>query len=339
MANTEHRLIAILDWGLGHASRCVSLVKAWQEKGTRVTVASAGSALMLLKASLTEVDFIALPAYAVRYPTRSMSWNMGVQSPRLWGVMRKEHRIINDYVRQERVDLIVSDGRFGCWSKRVKSIWLAHQLQIQHRRPWLAWMLNKGYHTFVRKHFAEVWVPDLEGEDSLAGDLAQPVTDLPHRYLGALSRFADQPLAPLEKRPYQWLALLSGPEPQRSYLEEELITCLKALDVPALLVRGVPGSTRPTPLTPKLSVVDWLLGDQLAATIAQAEQLVCRSGYSTLLDAHYWQKPLLLIPTPGQTEQEYLARYWAGRGWAAWQRQGEVQLEKRESIVDKPNRC
>ncbi|WP_367392879.1 glycosyltransferase [Lewinella sp. LCG006] len=326
MANTEHRLIAILDWGLGHASRCVPLVKAWQKKGARVTVASAGSALLLLKASLEGVDFVELPAYAVRYPTRSMSWNLGIQSPRLLGVMRKEHQILGKYAQQEKVDLIVSDGRFGCWSKRVKSIWLAHQLQIQHRRSWLAWMLNKGYHAFVRQHFAEVWVPDLEGEESLAGDLAQPITGLPHRYLGPLSRFADKPLEATNKMPYQWLALLSGPEPQRSYLEEELITCLKALDVPALLVRGVPGSTQPTSITAKLSIVDWLLGDQLAATIAQAEQLVCRSGYSTLLDAYHWQKPLLLVPTPGQTEQEYLARYWASRGWAELQKQGEVSL-------------
>jgi len=326
MANTEHRLITILDWGLGHASRCVPLVKTWQTEGKRVTVASAGSALMLLKASLEGVDFIELPPYAVRYPTRSMIWNMGIQSPRLWGVMRKEQRIINDYARREKVDLIVSDGRFGCWSETVKSVWLAHQLQIQHRQPWLAWVMNSGYHTFVRQHFAEVWVPDLEGEESLAGDLARPIAGLPHRYLGPLSRFADHKLETTEKIPYQWLALLSGPEPQRSYLEEELITCLKALDVPALLVRGVPGSTQPTPITANLSIVDWLLGDQLAATIAQAEQLVCRSGYSTLLDAYHWNKPLLLVPTPGQTEQEYLAKYWASRGWAAWQEQGEVRL-------------
>jgi hypothetical protein len=302
------------------------LVKAWQAAGKRVTVASAGSALVLLKGSLVGVDVLELPAYAVRYPTRSMSWNLGVQSPRLLGVMRKEHRVINDYARREKVDLIVSDGRFGCWSETVKSVWLAHQLQIQHPQAWLAWVMNSGYHAFVRKHFAEVWVPDLEGEDSLAGDLARPITGLPHRYLGPLSRFADHQLETMEKMPYQWLALLSGPEPQRSYLEEELITCLKALDVPALLVRGVPGSTQPTPITANLSIVDWLLGDQLAATIAQAEQLVCRSGYSTLLDAYHWNKPLLLVPTPGQTEQEYLAKYWADRGWAEWQRQGEVRL-------------
>lgn len=324
MSNTEHLLIAILDWGLGHASRCVPLVKAWQEEGKRVTVASAGSALMLLEASLEEVDFIELPAYAVRYPTRSMIWNMGVQSPRLWWVMKKEHRILSDYVRQEGVDMIVSDGRFGCWSKAVKSVWLAHQLQIQHQQSWLAWIMNKGYHTFVRGYFAEVWVPDLEGEDSLAGDLARPITGLPHRYLGALSRFAGRKLEEVAQKPYQWLALLSGPEPQRSYLEEELVAFLKTLNVPALLVRGVPGSTKPQPITAKLSVVDWLLGDQLATTISQAERLICRSGYSTLLDAYHWQKPLLLVPTPGQTEQEYLAKYWASRGWAEWKKQGEV---------------
>jgi len=324
MSNTEHLLIAILDWGLGHASRCVPLVKAWQEEGKRVTVASAGSALMLLKASLKKVDFIELPAYAVRYPTRSMVWNMGVQSPRLWRVMKKEHRIISDYVRKEGVNLVVSDGRFGCWSKAVKSVWLAHQLQIQHKQPWLAWMMNKGYHTFVRRHFAEVWVPDIEGEESLAGDLARPIAGLPHRYLGALSRFAGRKQEQVVQKPYQWLALLSGPEPQRAYLEEELIDCFKAWDVPALLVRGVPGSSKPQGITPNLSVVDWLLGDQLATTIAQTERLICRSGYSTLLDAYHWQKPLLLIPTPGQTEQEYLAKYWASRGWAKWKRQGEV---------------
>lgn len=324
MTNQEHILIAILDWGLGHASRCVPLIRAWRAAGKRVTVASAGSALAFLRASIAADQFLELPAYKVRYPTRSMVWNLAWQSPRLWRVMSAEHKQLKKHLSTVKVDRIVSDCRFGCWHPQVESVWLAHQLQIQHSQPWLAVAANRAYHTFLTSRFDQVWVPDMEGENSLGGQLSQPIRGLPHRYLGPLSRFAETPVQKKLPSTYQWLALLSGPEPQRTYLEKELMVQLQALGVPALLVRGVEGSSTPRCVACGLDVVDWLLGDDLQTAIARSANLVCRSGYSTLMDAWYWQKPLLLIPTPGQTEQEYLARYWAEKGWARWRSQAQL---------------
>ena len=126
---------------------------------------------------------------------------------------------------------------------------------------------------------------------------------------------------------FRYLALLSGPEPQRTRLETLLRTQLSKLDAPTLLVRGVPGETEIHKTSSQLHVVDWLLGDQLEEAVQQAETIICRSGYSNLMDDWYWKKELLLVPTPGQGEQEYLARYWAQQGWAQWQEQRQLRVK------------
>jgi len=319
-------LLAVLDWGLGHASRCVPLVERWRAAGDRVTVASAGPALALLQASVPAAEFLELPAYAVRYPGKNMVWNMAQQGPRLARVIGQEHRMLQQFLRTHAVDQVVSDGRFGCYHPAVESIWLAHQLHIQYPQPVLAQGANAVYHAYLRRHFQVVWIPDWAGEASLAGQLSRPVARLPHRYLGPLSRFAQTVPAAPTTTTYPWLALLSGPEPQRSLLEQEIRTAFTRAGVRALLVRGVPGSTTIQRHPSGIDTVDWLLGADLHRQVMAAEQLVCRSGYSSLMDLHYWQKNALLVPTPGQTEQAYLARYWAARGWATWQEQGGLRI-------------
>jgi hypothetical protein len=319
-------LLAVLDWGLGHASRCVPLVESWLAAGDRVTVASAGPALALLQASVPAAEFLNLPAYAVRYPGKNMVWNMAQQGPRLARVIGQERRVLQQFLRTQTVDQIVSDGRFGCYHPAVESIWLAHQLHIQYPQPVLAQGANAVYHAYLRRHFQAVWIPDRAGDGSLAGRLSQPVARLPHRYLGPLSRFAQAAPAAPAPTAYPWLALLSGPEPQRSLLEQEIRHAFARSRVRALIVRGVPGSTAIQPHPSGIDTVNWLLGADLHRQVLAAERLVCRSGYSTLMDLHYWQKPALLVPTPGQTEQEYLARYWAGRDWATWQEQGALRI-------------
>lgn len=326
MANREHILLAVLDWGLGHASRCVPLIEQWQKEGHQVTIASADKALAFLKASVSGVAYLELPAYAVRYPTPSMVVNMAWQSPRLWKVVRQEQGLVQAYAVAKQVTQIVSDGRFGCYCPGLRNIWLAHQLHIQHPFGLLSRGMNSVYHAYIRRCFHEVWVPDWEGADGLAGALSEPIAGLPHRYLGPLSRFAEKAPKTESSTQYHWLALLSGPEPQRTRLEEEITELLLTQNKPALIIRGVPGETVIHKISTQVSTVDWLLGAELQQQIDRSKQLICRSGYSTLMDAYYWQKPLLLIPTPGQTEQEYLAQYWAQKTWAKQQQQGEIDL-------------
>ncbi|MEL7426190.1 MAG: hypothetical protein AAFN81_24570 [Bacteroidota bacterium] len=326
MNNGGHDLVAVLDWGLGHASRSVSLIEDLAAEGRKITIASSGKALLFLQKHFSTYPFVELPAYAIRYPHQSMVANMLWQLPRAIKVMREEHRQLQSVVQNSEITRIISDGRFGCWHPEVPSIWLAHQLQIQHANPGLASLANAGYHYYVRRRFQEVWIPDRAIEPRLAGKLSEPIVGLPYRYLGPQSRFQSREAQDKTMR-FRYLALLSGPEPQRTRLETLLRTQLSKLNAPSLLVRGVPGATEIRKTSGQLHLVDWLLGEQLEEAVQQAETIICGSGYSTLMDAWYWKKDLLLVPTPGQGEQEYLARHWAQLGWAQWQEQRQLKVK------------
>lgn len=326
MSNGGHDLVAILDWGLGHASRSVSLVEQLTGQGREITIASSGKALLFLRKHFPAYPFVELPAYAIRYPHQSMVANMLRQFPRALRVIGSEYRQVQSIVQEREITRIISDGRFGCWHPEVPSIWVAHQLHIQHANAGLATVANRTYHHYIRRRFQEVWIPDRATEPRLAGKLSQPIVGLPYRYLGPQSRFQSKEVKDKIIR-FRYLVLLSGPEPQRSRLEALLRTQLSKLDAPTLLVRGVPGETEIRKTSSQLHLVDWLLGDQLEEAVQQSETIICRSGYSTLMDAWYWQKDLLLVPTPGQGEQEYLARYWAQQGWAQWQEQRQLRVK------------
>jgi predicted glycosyltransferase len=320
----QHTILAVLDWGLGHASRCIPLVRQLLMEGDRVTLASSGYALKLLRTAFPEMSYLELPTYGIRYPTKNMVWNLGWQAPGVIRTVLQENKVLDHYLNQQAADRIISDGRFGCYHKSCESIWMAHQLHIQFPNRLLAKALNGSYHRYIRQRFDAVWVPDWKDERRIAGDLSQAIPQLPHRYLGALSRFGPEK----EGRPikYDYLALLSGPEPQRAYLESEIRTAFEKTDQACLIIKGVPGSTTIRKYNHHIAEVDWLYGDALQEVVMSSAQIICRSGYSTLMDLHYWQKPALLIPTPGQTEQEYLAKYWAEKGWAHWQSQGQLKL-------------
>ncbi len=321
-------MLAILDWGLGHASRCVPLINQWQKEGKEVYVVCSGSSLTFLKAECPTINFLEWKGYEVRYPTSSMVLNMVWQGLRIARVVKGEHRQMKKWVQEIQPDLIVSDGRFGCSHPEVKSIWMAHQLQIQHPFQVFATLVNFLYHRFISKSFQEIWIPDYEGKKALAGRLSKPISGIPYQFLGPLSRYSrlnSEKKNSVQKK-YVWLALLSGPEPQRSFLEKELLQLFEKRTEPCLLVRGVAGNSTFKSINDHLQIVDCLYGDQLFAHVMAADRLICRSGYSTLMDLYYWNKLAILIPTPGQTEQIYLAQYWQKKGWAEWQEQGRLEI-------------
>ena len=317
--------LAILDWGLGHASRCVSLIQQWEKEDKTVFVICSSSTIVFLKEECPSTQYLIAPAYNIRYPSASMALNMAWQGVRIFQTIFKEQQQLKKWVDEYQPDLIVSDGRFGCHHTSVKSIWLAHQLQIQHAFKPLANVLNYFYHQFIKKNYQEVWIPDFEGSRSLAGHLSLPVKNIVHQYLGALSRFSSEKIVKTPIK-YQYLVLLSGPEPQRTYLESELLALLEQKNVPSLLVRGVTNDSVLVSKSAQVKIINCLYGDDLFEHIMAAEKLICRSGYSTLMDLYYWKKPALLIPTPGQTEQIYLAKYWAKKGWCEWQEQGGIEV-------------
>lgn len=317
-------LYAVLDWGLGHAGRSIPVIRALQGLGADVRLASAGDALALLRRECPDLPMLELPPYRIRYGTNSMYVNLGWQWPRMMAAALRENLIIRKAIAEQAVDLIISDCRFGCFHPRVRSIWLGHQLQVRGVRGWGG---NSLYHAYLRQTFSEIWIPDYGDEQyCLSGELSRPPRGFDVHHLGWLSRFANGSMPP--SGAYPIVALLSGPEPQRSRLEARLKAQLADLPGPSLLIRGLPKSKESTvqAVNDRLSTIDVLHGTALHNTLAAAEVVICRSGYSSVMDLAMLGKHALFIPTPGQTEQEYLARFYQERGWAPYQKQHELDV-------------
>lgn len=316
-------LVAVLNWGLGHAARCVPLIRALTSKGLHIIVASDGEALHLLRSEFPALPYYELPSYNVRY-ARSASglpWQIWKQLPHFNRVIHQEKRLIAEIVNKEQVQLIISDNRYGAYHAEAKSVWLGHQLQLilPQRWQWLSGITN-AIHRRLLRHFHAYWVPDLPGS-KFSGALSS--FNKPVSYTGVLSRFHTQ--VPMPEKKYPVVAVLSGPEPQRSLLEEKLRAQLPQLPVRSLLVRGVKGNGK-IRSHQNYDETDFLIAQQLNQWLYHADWVIARSGYSTMMDLAILGKKALLIPTPGQPEQEYLASRAAGNRWAMVQSQDELSL-------------
>lgn len=304
-------IVAVLDWGLGHATRSVPVIRALLERGAAVTIAGNGASLEWLRSELPALPAFELPAYAVEYPREgNMTLKLLRQMPRIRKVIAREHTVMEDLVARESFELIISDNRYGCYSSRVPSIIITHQTTILLPR-YMKW-LRKTVAWYNRKmlcHFTQCWIPDYPGAHSLAGKLARFADSNParFRYIGNLSRFQGAITSrPVSVSKYDVVVLLSGPEPQRTILEEILLAQLPATNLRAFVVRGRKDPVKPLP--PGIDGADLLLTPELENILSEAPCVVARSGYSTIMDLAKLGKKAIFIPTPGQTEQEYLAR-------------------------------
>ncbi len=297
----KHILVAPLNWGLGHATRCIPIINYLIELGVKVSLASDGRALSLLKKEFPHLATFALPAYDIRYDGRSMIWNIGKQLPKISRAILKEKKIIQKIVKSQQIDIIISDNRYGCRSKYTKNIFISHQINISIPNRPLEIITNKINRHFINL-FDDCWIPDFEGEQSLAGKLSN--TGESHRFIGPLSRFKFN----TTEKEYDLIAVLSGPEPQRSLLEQEIIRQLKTLDLVSLIVQGKTENFEEINISKNVKMVSFLTSKELNQAILKSKIVIARSGYSTIMDLVAISKKAILIPTPGQTEQEYLAK-------------------------------
>jgi UDP-N-acetylglucosamine transferase subunit ALG13 len=308
-------LVAPLDWGLGHASRCIPLINVLLQKKCEVMIAGSGRALELLKTEFPSLKHFTLVAYDPHYPSKgSMMMKMAMQLPRFMATIRKEHLQIENIVDDEKIDIVISDNRFGCWSSKATSVFITHQSNIlmPKRFGWLANLVRLMNHRAMKK-FSVCWIPDLPGEDSLSGVLSEARSEkrkVSFRYIGVLSRFTNlAPRAPhKEETPIDLLCIFSGPEPQRTILEKLVVQQLNGVELKTVIVRGVPEGEGKLPLKAKATVIDFANTEELQQLIHQSEVILARSGFSTVMDLATLKKKAIFIPTPGQTEQEYLAR-------------------------------
>ncbi len=337
-------MVAPLDWGLGHATRCIPLIDHLRERGLQVYLGGAGDSLKLLKEAYPQLPFLELPAYKVSYSYNSrQTRKIGQQVPRLLRVIRQEHRTLKKWMKTHPLSGIISDNRYGCWQPELPSVFLCHQLspQLPQSLSFFQYPLSRLHLRFAG-NFQEIWIPDFPGEASLSGKMSRPVKDLPHMcHLGPLSRFYgyappnhDISMASLSgKKPYL-LAVLSGPEPQRSLLEEMIRIQAQSLDKPCWIIQGKWESSS-VQTKGNCTLIPHMHQHDLYLALQQAEWVLSRSGYSSLMDfSALGLKKVILVPTPGQTEQEYLAHRMKQKNLAHIALQSRLKL--REILADPP---
>lgn len=318
-------LISPLDWGLGHATRCIPVIRELQFRGCEVVIAGSGASLELLKQEFPDLSCFPLPGYHPRYPSKgSMVWTMAYQLPHFLSVVSEEHKAIETLIKTENIDLLISDNRYGCWSSGIPSVFITHQSNIlmPRRFGWLQKFVGR-LNERMMKRFDACWIPDFPDDHSLAGDLiAFGNADLRIRkeFIGSLSRFETNTNVP---KKYDVVAIFSGPEPQRTILESIVVPQLKASALQYLAIRGLPEARTPQPDT---RLVNFLSSRELQECIEAADLVIARSGYSTVMDMQALGKKAVFIPTPGQTEQEYLAHRLMEKGIAFYMKQNDFDL-------------
>ncbi len=310
-------LVAPLDWGLGHATRCIPLVRLLLKQGAEVILAGEGAQQILLTTEFPQLQFLALTGYNIRYPSsgKLMAWQMLVQSQKLFSIIKKEHKWLQEIVATHKIDAVISDNRYGLYHPAIPCIFITHQLTIKSPfGKWTERLLQKRNYKYINR-FTQCWVPDNK-EKSLAGDLSHPpqLPAVPVHYIGTLSRFKKTKIAEIKDH---LLIVLSGPEPQRTLLENKLLPQISQYNGTATIVRGLPGNHNIIPSSNMIRCYNHLSADELNTEMEKADVVISRSGYSTVMDLATLQKKSILIPTPGQTEQEYLADYLSEKGWAA----------------------
>lgn len=296
-------LVAPLHWGLGHAARCIPLISEQLTQGAEVIIAAADGPKSLLLGHFPDLEYVHIPFTEITYPVDGRMVSHFIRKgPALVFSIYREHRILKKMVQDLSIDLVISDSRFGCWSANAKCVFVTHQVEI--KGPIFQSIINI-LNRWIMSKYDEVWIPDVEQFPGLAGELSHPKS-MPEnaKYIGPLSRFKGK----IDKKPTVWSAvvMISGPEPQRTFFEAEMVSRFFACGEPTLVLRGKPHEPYVKQID-QLKIVNHLSDAELVEALSQCDLVVARSGYSTIMDLHQLGIKAEFHPTPGQTEQEYLA--------------------------------
>jgi uncharacterized protein (TIGR00661 family) len=335
LKNNPTILVCPLDWGIGHATRCVPVINELLRQEANVVIAASGRPLSFLRVEFPFLQFVDFPGYKFSYSRKgNMALKMFVQIPAILKGIRKEKKLLDEVLKNYKIDGVISDNRYGLSTRKVPCIFITHQLQIKVPR-YLAFLrpllhrLNKHYIS----QFDECWIPDFADEPNLSGELSH-IKFLPHKtyFIGPLSRFIG--ITGNENKPggstqfkYDFLALISGPEPQRTLFEEKIISQLKLNNFSALIAGGKPESRQDVHKEGAVEIYPHLDSDRLRRAIFDSRIVLSRPGYSTIMDLEALGKKAIFIPTPGQTEQEYLADYCLKMNWHYCMSQQKIDLQ------------
>jgi len=324
MAKKKTILVAPLHWGLGHATRCIPIIKELLNCNYNVLLASDGAALLLLQKEFPNLQSLELPSYNITYPKkgRHFKWTIFKKIPHIKRTISSEKKIIKQLVSEGKIDGIISDDRFGVQSKKVPSVIITHQLKVLSGSTTV---LSSKLHQKTIKKFDECWVPDFKTNPNLSGKLGHLNSRKTKvKYIGPLSRMAIKNVP----AKYDILALISGPEPQRTLLEKKLIEELVETSYNVLLVQGVVEEAKKTTHLKNITIINFLKTSDLEKALNESSMVISRSGYTTIMDLVALEKIAFFIPTPGQFEQEYLAKRYKKLGVAPYCNQQSFTAEK-----------
>ena len=324
-------MICPLDWGLGHASRDIYLIHKLKEKGYNIIIGADNLPLALLRTEFPELPWIKFPSFTLRYSKQTpLALKIFFNLPEILISILREHQKLKQVIERYNIDFIISDNRFGLWNRKTKSIYITHQTNIKFPKflsvfEYPAYLIHKA----IIQRYSLCWIPDEETESNLSGELSHKYP-LPSNavFIGVMSRFLLKVNSQTNKPPYEIVAILSGPEPQRTILEEKILGQLQQLNKKSLVVSGKPGLKTTSIEWGRITKVSHLTTKDLKFHILHSDFVICRSGYSIIMDLVVLGKPALIIPTPGQTEQEYLGNYMNSRKLFICMKQGQLDIKK-----------
>jgi len=334
MMERKKILIAPLDWGIGHATRCIPVIKKKLNEGHDIVLASNGRSKALLQSHFPELQFIdGIPDYAITYSeTRFFMGHLMKQIPHILRAIKNENSWLKNAISKHRIDEVISDNRYGLYNTNIQTSIITHQIL-----PIGPALLAPITHRIIKKyisHFDTCLIPDFEEESiSLSGKLSHGNIPGNSNYIGPLSRF--QNMASVENKSetiiFDYLIILSGPEPQRSKFEELMIRIFDGQNANVCLIGGKPEQNQSRQKN-NIKIIPHLLDTWMKTTIDQSKNIITRSGYSTLMDLHALGRIALLIPTPGQTEQAYLAERHSNKFGFTSMSQDEISFSNIEHI-------
>ena len=328
MAKPKNILVAPLNWGLGHATRCIPIINELQKNGFTPILASDGNALALLKKEFPNLEHITLPSYNIKYAKKGMFFKLKLafNLPKLIKAVLQEKKVINRLIEEKDITGMISDNRFGVYNKSIPSIYITHQLNVLSG---ITTKLSSKIHQNIIKKFDECWIPDINSNTNFSGKLSQINNTNYHlKFIGTLSRFKRKPTV----IKYDYLIILSGPEPQRTLLENKLFSELKHSSKKILLVKGIIDRKQKTTTSKNITCYNYMTSNELEHAINESNIIIARSGYTTIMDLAKMNKKAFFIPTPGQYEQLYLAERLQKNDYVPYCKQDNFCIEKLKEV-------
>ena len=316
-------LVAPLNWGLGHATRCIPIIRELEKNGFTPILASDGVALQLLQKEFPHLQSLELPSYKIEYAKNGadFKWKLIKNSPKIIKTFFAEKKIVKKWVSEFNLQGIISDNRLGVYSKKIPSVFMTHQLNVLSGNT--TWISSKLHQHFIKK-FTECWIPDIQENPNLTGKLGHlNDSSLNLKYLGPLSRLEKKEL-PIK---YDLVVILSGPEPQRTYLEEKIKSGIPKFTGKVLFIKGIIETEQKTEQDENVTYYNFMTSSEIEKAFNESEIVLCRSGYTTVMDLAKLQKKAFFIPTPGQFEQEYLAKRLKRNGFVPYAKQDDFKIE------------